>query len=208
VEAVLPAEMLTLGPLAGPGGAALAARERPAPAGGLDGFLAGVERRALVMAELATRNRDDALDLVQDAMLSFVDRYATHDPAEWAPIFHRVLQNRIRDWARRRQVRNRWLVWLRDRDDEEDGVDPIQEAPDPAGRTPEDVLALAVAGETLMAAVEALPLRQQQAFLLRTWEGLDVAQTARAMGCSEGSVKTHLSRAMHALRARLEDHWQ
>jgi RNA polymerase sigma-70 factor (ECF subfamily) len=176
--------------------------------GALDSFLAGVERRALVMAELATHNRDDAMDIVQDVMLSFVDRYASHEPGEWAPLFHRVLQNRIRDWHRRRQVRSRWLVWLRDPEGDEDAPDPIQEAPDPAGRRPEDILALDLAGDALMAAVEALPLRQQQAFLLRTWEGLDVAETAAAMGCSEGSVKTHLSRAMHALRARLEDHWR
>jgi RNA polymerase sigma-70 factor (ECF subfamily) len=207
VEAALPAQRPPFGFVPGDRSAPVA-RERPAPAGGLDAFLAAVERRALVMAEIATRSRDDALDLVQDAMLSFVDRYATHAPGEWAPLFHRVLQNRIRDWHRRRQVRNRWLVWLHDRDDEDDAPDPIQEAPDPAGRTPEDTVALGIAGEALVAAVEALPLRQQQAFLLRTWEGLDVAQTARAMGCSEGSVKTHLSRAMHALRARLEDHWQ
>lgn len=183
--------------------------ERPAAGGTrvtpLDDFLSGVERRALVIAELATRDREEALDVVQDAMLAFVDRYAGHDPAEWAPLFHRVLQNRIRDWHRRQQVRRRWRVWFT-RDDEDD-QDPIEAAPDPHARTPEQEVALAAASEALLAALEALPLRQRQAFLLRTWEGLDVAATARAMGCSEGSVKTHLWRALQQLRNKLEGHW-
>jgi RNA polymerase sigma-70 factor (ECF subfamily) len=172
----------------------------------LDSFLRDVERRALVIAELATRDREEALDLVQDTMLAFVDRYSGHDAAEWAPLFHRVLQNRIRDWHRRQQVRRRWRIWL-NRDDE-DETDPIETAPDPRGRTPEEEVAMAHAGDALMAALEALPARQQQAFLLRTWEGLDVAETARAMGCSEGSVKTHLWRALQHLREKLEGHWQ
>ena len=179
------------------------ARKRPAT---LDEFLAGVERRAVVIAEMATRNREDALDLVQDAMLSFVHGYAAHDPAEWAPLFHRVLQNRIRDWHRRQQVRNRGRVGFSIIEDE-DEPDPIQTAGDPAGRTPEESVALAAATDAMLEAVAALPRRQQQAFLLRTWEGLDVAETAKAMGCSEGSVKTHLSRALHSLRAKLEGHW-
>ena len=104
----------------GPGGIDVPAEmleplERPAAGGArvtpLDDFLSGIERRALVMAELATRDREEALDLVQDAMLAFVDRYAGHDPAEWPPLFHRVLQNRIRDWHRRQKVRRRWRVW-------------------------------------------------------------------------------------------------
>jgi RNA polymerase sigma-70 factor (ECF subfamily) len=172
----------------------------------LDGFLREVERRSLVIAEIATRDREEALDIVQDAMLAFVARYGSHDADEWGPLFHRVLQNRIRDWHRRQQVRRRWRVWL-DRDDEAD-FDPIETAPDPQARTPEQELALANAGDALLAAVEALPARQQQAFLLRTWEGLDVAETARAMGCSEGSVKTHLWRALQHLREKLEGHWQ
>jgi len=172
----------------------------------LDGFLRDVERRALVIAELATRDREEALDLVQDTMLAFVDRYANHDAAEWAPLFHRVLQNRIRDWHRRQRVRRRWRVWL-NRDDE-DELDPIETAPDPHARTPEQEVALARAGDAVMAALETLPPRQQQAFLLRTWEGLDVKETARAMGCSEGSVKTHLWRALQHLREKLEGHWQ
>lgn len=167
----------------------------------LDGFLRDVERRALVIAELATRDREEALDIVQDSMLAFVDRYANHDADEWAPLFHRVLQNRIRDWHRRQQVRRRWRVWL-NRDDE-DEVDPLETAPDPRARTPEQEVALAAAGDALLAALESLPARQQQAFLLRIWEGLDVAETARAMGCSEGSVKTHYFRAVHALKGRL-----
>lgn len=172
----------------------------------LDEFLREVERRALVIAELATRDREEALDIVQDAMLAFVDRYASHDAAEWPPLFHRVLQNRIRDWYRRQQVRRRWRVWL-SRDDEDD-VDPLETAPDPHGRTPEQEVALAATSDALLAALESLPARQRQAFLLRTWEGLDVAETARAMGCSEGSVKTHLWRALHHLREKLEGHWE
>jgi RNA polymerase sigma-70 factor (ECF subfamily) len=179
------------------------ARKRPAT---LDEFLAAVERRAVVIAEMATRNREDALDLVQDSMLSFVQGYAAHDSSEWAPLFHRVLQNRIRDWYRRQQVRNRWRVWFHV-DEDEDEPDAIQTAGDPAGRTPEESVALTAATDAMLEAVAVLPRRQQQAFLLRTWEGLDVAETAKAMGCSEGSVKTHLSRALHSLRAKLEGHW-
>jgi len=179
-----------------------AARQRA-----LDRFLAGVERRAYVMAEVATRNREEALDLVQDAMLAFVASYGKKPEGEWPPLFHRVLQNRIRDWGRRRTVRSRWQVWLKGPEDTPE-ADPIQQAPDPAGRTPEELLALADAGDTLIAAIGALPLRQQQAFMLRTWEGLDVAETAAAMGCSDGSVKTHLSRAMNNLREKLKGHWR
>jgi RNA polymerase sigma-70 factor (ECF subfamily) len=120
------------------------------------------------------------------------------------------LQNRIRDWHRRQGVRNRWRGWLKAfgaGDAEEDQADPVQQAADPAGRTPEELLALHDAGDTLLDAIAELPLRQQQAFVLRTWEGLDVAETAKAMGCSAGSVKTHLSRAMSNLRGKLEGHW-
>lgn len=171
----------------------------------LDSFLAEVERRAFVMAEAATRNPEDALDLVQDAMLAFVRSYRDKPPAQWPPLFHRVLQNRIRDWARRRKVRSRWHAWLSWNDEEPD-IDPIQHAPDPRQVDTAIQLDHIEASEQLLEAVRELPLRQQQAFLLRVWEGLDVASTANAMGCSDGSVKTHLSRALTALRSRLQDY--
>jgi len=170
----------------------------------LDRFLGEVERRAFVMAELATRDPDEALDLVQDAMLAFARRYAAKPEKEWPPLFHRVLQNRIRDWARRQKVRNRWRVWLHRDDDSRD--EPLEQAPDPAIPPIERQLDQQEATERLQQAVSDLPLRQQQVFLLRIWEGLDVADTARAMGCSEGSVKTHLSRALGNLRNKLEDY--
>lgn len=170
----------------------------------LDTFLAEVERRAFVMAESATRNPEDALDLVQDAMLAFVRRYAARPESEWLPLFYRILQNRIRDWARRRKVRNRWLAWWQS--DEEERRDPVQEAPDPTGVPVERQLDGDQAAQEMLHAVAALPLRQQQAFLLRVWEGLDVKSTALAMGCSDGSVKTHLSRALSTLRDRLGDY--
>ena len=173
----------------------------------LDEFLRGVERRALRMAELGCGNRDDALDLVQDAMCGFVRHYATKPAAEWAPLFYRVLDSRLNDLHRRRSVRNRWLAVF-DRQDNEDGdyVDPLTQAPDLQEPGPLLRLAGSEAGKALDAALQNLPTRQRQAFLLRLWEGFDVATTAQVMQCSEGSVKTHLSRALAALRRALEDH--
>lgn len=159
------------------------------------------------MAQLATGNDDEALDLVQEAMLKLVQRYADRDGSEWGPLFHCILQSRIRDWYRRTRVRNRWREWFgKEQDGEGDTEDPIEMVPDPLAR-PDEELRRKRAGATLEAAIRTLPLRQQQAFLLRAWEELDVAQTAAAMKCSEGSVKTHFFRAVRALRKQLGEHW-
>lgn len=175
----------------------------------MDRFLAGVERRALRMAELAVGNRDDALDLVQEAMLGLVSKYSHKSENEWGALFYRILQSRIRDWYRRSKVRYRIFGWLGQRHDPDEDVktDPIQEAADPAAPDPSRMLRNERAMEQLDQALKSLPLRQQQAFLLRSWEGLDVSETACAMGCSKGSVKTHYSRAVHKLREQLEGHW-
>ena len=156
------------------------------------------------MAQFASGNRDEAFDIVQDAMLALTRRYAERAPQEWGPLFQRILQSRIRDSYRRARVRNRWRVWFSS-DNEND--DPLATLPDPRARRPEELLGTERAGVALEAALRSLPLRQQQAFLLRSWEGLDVCATAAAMGCSQGSVKTHYSRAVHRLRELLEDHW-
>ncbi len=169
----------------------------------LEQFLAQVERRALIMAEIATSSREEALDLVQDSMLAFATKYARKPQSDWTPLFYRILQNRIRDWYRRNAVRNRWKGWLGFPDD---SGDPIQSAPDPHSVLPEDEIHRDESGDAIAKAVGKLPLRQQQAFLLRIWEGLDVAATAKAMGCSQGSVKTHLSRAMASLRRQLQEY--
>ena len=158
------------------------------------------------MAQFATRNADDALDLVQEGMLGFVKNYAARPEEEWPVLFHRVLQSRITDWHRRTAVRDRFRAWFgRNRDDDDDG-DPFDAIADPAMPDPAMQLLRRDTGAAVVKAVRSLPLRQRQAFLLRVWEGMDVAQTAYAMKCSEGSVKTHLSRAIHALRELLEEY--
>ncbi|MGI9272411.1 MAG: RNA polymerase sigma factor [Woeseiaceae bacterium] len=174
----------------------------------LNQFLAGVERRALRIAEIAIRDRDEALDLVQDAMIKLVNNYASRPDAEWTPLFYRILQNGIRDWHRRQKVRNRVMVWFGRGKSGEDDYDPVAHAPDPAGRTPDEHLQTGEAMQRLEGAVHDLPTRQREAFMLRTFEGLDVKETAVAMGCSDGSVKTHYSRAVHTLRDKLGEHWQ
>src|SRR5581483_851924 len=169
----------------------------------LSQFLAGVEVRAFKIAQAALRHEDDALDAVQDAMLQLARAYSARPAEEWKPLFYRILENRIRDMQRRRTVRNRVISWLPFRaDPDEDEPDPIAEA---ASDDPLPVRRLEIdaALSALEKALGTLPRRQQQAFLLRTLEGLDVAQTARAMGCSEGSVKTHYFRALKPLRAQL-----
>lgn len=168
----------------------------------MERFLAGVEKRAFHLARIATGNEQDAMDIVQDAMIKLVQRYSTRDEQEWGPLFHRILQSRIRDWYRRSQVRNRLRVWFSQTEDEDD---QLENQPDPTGSGPLTELESGRIGLELERALGRLPNRQQQAFLLRAWEGLSVEETAKAMGCSTGSVKTHYSRAVHTLREHLEE---
>ena len=174
----------------------------------MDRFLAGVEARAFRMAQLAVRDADDALDIVQDTMIRLTRSYASRPEAEWAPLFFRILRNRITDHQRRNTVRNRIFTWTRRARDDEQMPDPTEVAPGPDSDRPERRLATGDAMAELEAAVHALPARQREAFLLRALEGLNVADTAQAMGCSQGSVKTHYSRAVHSLRDTLGDHWE
>jgi RNA polymerase sigma-70 factor (ECF subfamily) len=166
-------------------------------------FLASVEHRAFRMALVAVRHRDDALDIVQDAMLQLVQRYGSRDASEWPPLFHRILQNRIMDCHRSKRWSRLLMPW---RDEPEDGH-PGFDIADPQQLPQAERLQQTRAMARLQTALQQLPLRQQQAYLLRHWEGLDVKQTADAMRCSEGSVKTHLSRALAALKTQLAEDW-
>ena len=187
----------------------------PAPRGAvldqtqeLDRFLAEIERRAFRMAQVALRDPDDALDVVQDAMLKLARSYAARPSAEWRPLFYRILENGIRDLQRRRTVRKKFMVWLpgTHEDPDNQAQDPLDNVPDGGPDAPE-LMMRGQAMEQLEVSLRALPARQREAFMLRNFEGLDVAETAAAMGCSEGSVKTHYSRAVHALREQLSEVW-
>ena len=168
-----------------------------------DRFLAGVERRAFRIAQLALRDADDAHDVVQVAMLRLAQSYAGRPAAEWRPLFFRILYNGIRDLQRRHGVRRRFLGWLPGTGREDaDAEDAFEQVPDP-GPEPLQQLAASETMEQLEQALRKLPARQLEAFSLRCLEGLDVAATAAAMGCSEGSVKTHYFRALQALRIEL-----
>ena len=167
----------------------------------LDGFLAGIERRAFRMAELALGHRDDALDAVQEAMIGLV-RYRHRPAPEWGPLFWRILRRELTDRHRRHAVRRRVLAFFGRRDNEHE--DAVALLPDP-GQDPARRHADAAAWQAFGRALRTLPRRQRECFLLRELQGLSVAETAAAMACSEGSVKTHLSRAMAALREQLED---
>ncbi len=162
----------------------------------LEGFLADIGARAFRFAELGLRQREDALDAVQDAMLKML-AYRERPPAEWTPLFWRILRSRIVDVQRRHLLRLRWLAPTTDAADAM--IDWADASPDPArhhdGRE---------AYARLAQALQALPRRQREAFTLRVLEDLDVTATAQAMGCSEGSVKTHLSRARATLQQSLE----
>jgi RNA polymerase sigma-70 factor (ECF subfamily) len=170
----------------------------PARAPTLEQFLSGVSTRAFRFAELGLRHREDALDAVQDAMTKMLG-YRDRPPGEWTPLFWSVLRSRIIDLQRRRTFRLKWLTDARDAEGEP--VDWADETtPDPS-RTHDG----REAWSRLAAALRALPARQREAFTLRVLEELDVGATAKVMGCSEGSVKTHLFRAREALQKQLED---
>jgi RNA polymerase sigma-70 factor (ECF subfamily) len=164
-------------------------------------FLVEVETSAFQLARYAVRDTDEALDLVQDAMFTLAKKYGKKPVSEWRPLFFRILQNRIRDWHRRSKVRRRLFS-----ESVSGGVDRIEQAVDVAAADPMLALGADGAADEVEEAVAALPMRQQQAFLLRSIEGMSVAETAKAMGCSQGSVKTHYSRALGVLRERLKEH--
>ena len=176
----------------------------------LSQFLESIERRAFKQAAYAVRDDASALDIVQDAMIKLSERYGDKPAAEWPMLFQRILQNVIHDWFRRQKVRSTWTTLFSDlstgRDNEEfdflesleaeDGTRQAESAADEVSRA--QTLSL------IDAEIQRLPTRQREAFLLRYWEEMDVAETAAVMGCSEGSVKTHCSRATHALATALK----
>lgn len=176
----------------------------------ISAFLAEVERRAFKQAMFALRDEHSALDIVQDAMLKLTEKYAEKPAAELPMLFQRILQNTIHDHFRRQKVRTTWTTVLsalgrgEDKDEEFDPLETLRARSDSnANRDPAEQLEQAEIIATIEQALERLPARQREAFLLRYWEEFDVAETAVAMGCSEGSVKTHCSRAVHALAAAL-----
>jgi RNA polymerase sigma-70 factor (ECF subfamily) len=169
-----------------------------------------VERRAYKQALFAVREEQAALDIVQDAMLKLADRYAARPAEELPLLFQRILQNTIRDHFRRQRVRNLWTTLLSSLSpDTEEDSDPLERMNVDHGAnregTPAEQFERAELAAMIGRALERLPPRQREAFLLRYWEELDLAETAVAMGCSEGSVKTHCSRATHAVAAYLRE---
>jgi RNA polymerase sigma-70 factor, ECF subfamily len=176
----------------------------------LSAFLQGVERRAFKQAVFAVREQEAALDIVQDAMLRLAEKYGDRPSAELPLLFHRIMQNAIRDWFRRQKVRSLWTTLFSSLSSgrEDDDQDPLEtlEAADGSNleESPSEQLERAQVLGIIEEEVTRLPERQRQAFLMRYWEDLDVAETARRMRCSEGSVKTHCSRATHTLAAALK----
>ncbi len=173
----------------------------------MNGFLRDIERRALRMAEMSTGNRDDALEIVQDAMMGLVRRYADRPSGEWRPLFYSILRSRINDFHRRRVVRARVIAVMpwSSSEDTDDLPDPMDSATAGERENPVKEIEQDAATVAMIAAIQRLPARQQQAFMLRAWEGMSVQETASAMGCSQGSVKTHYSRALKNLQQQLED---
>lgn len=174
----------------------------------LSGFLRDVERRAFKQTVYAVRDDHAALDIVQDAMLKLAEKYADKPLAEYPMLFQRILQNTMRDYWRRQKVRNLWTTLLssfgagKDGEEDHDPLDSIDVEDE--GTNPAIQLERSQTMKIIEKALEKLPARQREAFVLRYWENMDVAETAAMMGCSQGSVKTHCSRAVHTLAAMLE----
>ena len=173
----------------------------------LDNFLASIEKRAFSMARIAVHNDADALDIVQDAMMKLVENYREKSPGEWKPLFYRILQNRILDFHR--GAKHRSLFVSNDvaaNDDDSNFNSDLMDLRAVNVESPAGLLAAERLGSELLAAIGELPLRQQQCFLLRGWEGLSIKETAAAMRLNSGSVKVHYSRALTKLKVVLEEH--
>lgn len=176
----------------------------------LNDFLSSVERRAYKQACYAVQDAHSALDIVQDAMSKLAEKYGDKPVEEFPMLFQRILQNTIRDYYRRQKVRNAWTTLFsglqsKQLDEEFDPLDTLTDEDNQSAPTkPDAALNQQQTLKAIERALQTLPLRQREAFLLRYWEGFDTTETAAAMGCSEGSVKTHCSRASHSLAGILK----
>ena len=177
-------------------------------AAALNEFLKEVEQSAYRMAVLSISHREDALDIVQESMMTLARKYSKRPTDEWRPLFFRILQNRIRDcYRRRRSFGKVFSLFGRARGDLEEQTPAEEMIPAPAVDNPQVRSELDTSQEAVENALSLLPPRQREAFLLRSWEGLSGTETAQAMECSEGSVKTHHSRAVRKLREILGAEW-
>ena len=167
----------------------------------LNQFLKEVEKRAYAMAMASVKNSDDALDIVQDVMMTLAKKYGRKPASEWSPLFFRILRNRITDHHRSGSIKKRIFGWFSDSPEDEIDLIPGSEVDQPDAQQEQSNLR-----DRLLDALGRLPERQREAFVMRVWEGLNVRDSAKAMGCSEGSVKTHLSRATANLRELLPEY--
>jgi len=172
----------------------------------LSNFLAETERRAYKQALFAVRDEHVALDIVQDSMMKLIEKYAAKPPEELPLLFQRILQNTIRDFYRRQKTRSLWTTLFssftstqENESEDYDLLETLQVKGASNFDNPHEQLEQLQLISLIEKAVKTLPARQREAFLLRYWEEMDVTETATIMGCSEGSVKTHCSRATHTL---------
>jgi RNA polymerase sigma-70 factor (ECF subfamily) len=178
----------------------------------LSDFLEQVERRAFKQTAYAVRDEHTALDIVQDAMMKLVEKYPDKPLSELPMLFQRILQNTMRDFWRRQKVRNIWTTLLSsfsvpgEDGEESDPLEMLTSSNRNVQDEPEAQLEQRQTMRLIEEALHQLPTRQREAFIMRYWEDMDVAETATAMGCSQGSVKTHCSRAVRAMASTLEKH--
>lgn len=169
----------------------------------IEQFLQSVEKKAYRIALMATKREDDALDILQNSMMKLVEKYADKSEQELKPLFYTILQNQIKNWYRKEAQISKWFFWQKTAYDDDEDDEPIQ-VQGVDEQSPEVDLTNQKLSEQLLEVLESLPVKQQQCFLLRSWEGLSVKETAEIMQCSEGTVKTHMSRASQKLSAVIQ----
>ena len=169
----------------------------------IEQFLQSVEKKAFRIALMATKREDEALDILQNTMMKLVEKYADRSEQELKPLFYTILQNQIKNWYRKEAQISKWFFWQKSAYDDDEAEESIQ-VQGVDDQTPELDLSNQKLSEQLVSVLESLPVKQQQCFLLRSWEGLSVKETAEIMQCSEGTVKTHMSRASQKLQAVIQ----
>jgi len=170
----------------------------------IEPFLQSVEKKAFRIALMATKREQEALDILQNAMMKLVEKYSDRPEHELKPLFYTILQNQIKNWYRKEAQISKWFFWQKSAYDDDESSEHVADIEGVDERSPELDLSNQHMSEQLIQVLESLPVKQQQCFLLRSWEGLSVKETAEIMQCSEGTIKTHMSRASQKLLAAIE----